>query len=127
MALMAFKQLGFPEMLAELGLSLPPEHLATWFCGSYYLRSDHRDLDDGELWSLSITLTQVEEAFRSLKSELGLRPVHRRLTTYLRMTVSLTNDQGERLLPRQTTDPEPWHLAIYRALGLPPNPSTPKD
>ncbi|MBW2149043.1 MAG: transposase [Deltaproteobacteria bacterium] len=35
-------------------------------------------------------------------------------------TVSLTNDQGERIHIRQTTDPEPFHLQIYHALGLPP-------
>jgi hypothetical protein len=32
------------------------------------------------------------------------------------------NEQGERLYPRQTTDPEPFHLEIYRALNLAPKP-----
>jgi len=36
--------------------------------------------------------------------------------------VSLTNDRGERIYLRQTTDPEPFHLEVYRALALPPKP-----
>ena len=40
----------------------------------------------------------------------------------MRITVAITNDKGERLYIRQTTDPEPFHLEIYRALGLPPKP-----
>ena len=38
----------------------------------------------------------------------------------MRVTVAITNDKGERLYIRQSTDPEPFHLEIYRALGLPP-------
>lgn len=44
------------------------------FSGSYYLRSDRIDLEEKELWELYMTLTDVEESFRCLKSELGLRP-----------------------------------------------------
>jgi transposase len=139
------------------------EKIQNKFSGSYYLRSNRHDLSDQELWSLYIMLNQVEEAFRALKSELGLRPVfhrvdrrleghlfitvlayhllaaiqrrlrqhglsHRwqtvriRLATQLRVTISLTNDRGERLYLRQTTDPEPFHLEVYRALGLAPKP-----
>ena len=46
------------------------------FSGSYYIRSDRNDLDEKELWELYMTLTDVEEAFRCLKSELGLRPTY---------------------------------------------------
>jgi len=44
--------------------------------GSYYLRSSRKDLSDQEIWHLYITLTRVEAGFRTLKSELGLRPVY---------------------------------------------------
>jgi transposase len=139
------------------------EELRMRFSGSYYLRSDRSDLDEKELWSLYMMLTFVEESFRCLKSELGLRPVyHRRdhrmeghlfitvlayhllasiqrelrkkgishrwstirmrLSTQMRVTASLTNNNGERIHIRQTTDPEPFHLEIYRALGLPLKP-----
>jgi transposase len=140
-----------------------PEQLQNRFAGAYYLRSNRQDLDDAELWSLYMMLNQVEDAFRSLKSELGLRPVYHRLDRRLeghlfisvlayhllaviqrrlraqglsrrwqtirshlamqmRVTVAITNDKGERLYIRQTTDPEPFHLEIYRALNLPPKP-----
>jgi len=51
------------------------DELEMRFAGTYYIRSDRTDLDEKELWELYITLTGVEEAFRSLKSELGLRPI----------------------------------------------------
>lgn len=42
--------------------------------GSYFLRTDRTDLDNERIWSLYIMLTTVEDAFRNLKDELGLRP-----------------------------------------------------
>jgi transposase len=139
------------------------EKLRIRFSGSYYIRTDRIDLEEKELWSLYTMLTNLEDAFRSMKSELGMRPVHHRLdhrmeghlfitvlayhllvsiqrelkkkglsyrwetirtrlTTQTRVTVALTNDQGERIYIRQTTDPEPFHLSIFRALGLSPKP-----
>jgi len=44
------------------------------------------------------------------------------LATQMRVTVSLAHEQGERLYIRQTTDPEPFHLMVYQALGLAPQP-----
>jgi hypothetical protein len=44
----------------------------------------------------------------------------------MRFTEAKTNDQGERLVIRQTTAPEPCLLEIYRALNLPPHPLTTK-
>jgi transposase len=139
------------------------KELETRFSGSYYIRSSRTDLDEKELWSLYMMLTQIEESFRCLKSELGLRPVRHhkdprmeghlfisvlayhllagiqrelrqkgisyrwetirnRLSTQTRVTASLTNDKGERIHIRQTSDPEPFHFEIYRALGLPLKP-----
>ena len=45
------------------------------FSGSYFLKTSRKDLDEMELWSLYTTLTMVEAAFRSLKTELAFRPV----------------------------------------------------
>ena len=45
------------------------------FSGVYFLRTDRFDLSEKDMWSIYIMLTQLEEAFRSLKSELLLRPV----------------------------------------------------
>lgn len=137
------------------------------FSGAYQLRTDRKDLSEKELWTLYTTLTHVEGAFRSLKSELGLRPVFHRvdrrieghifitvlayhllaiierklrekgvhqcwekvrnlMATQVRITVSLTNDKGDRIHIRQTTEPEPYHQKILKALGLPLKPLKPK-
>jgi transposase len=48
------------------------------FDGSYYLRTTRTDLSEKELWELYITLTNVEDSFRSMKSDLGLRPIYHR-------------------------------------------------
>ena len=42
--------------------------------GCYVLRTNQRELEAAQLWSLYITLTRAEEGFRALKSNLGLRP-----------------------------------------------------
>ncbi len=44
--------------------------------GVYCLRSSETDWDEETLWRAYATLTDVEAVFRSLKSELGLRPVY---------------------------------------------------
>lgn len=133
------------------------------FSGAYYLRSDRNDLEEKEFWSLYTMLTWLEDSFRTMKSELGFRPVfhqkdermechlfisvlayhliafiqkklsaagmHYRwktirdaMSTQTRITISLTNDRNERIHIRQTTEPEPFHLAMHRAMGLPPRP-----
>ncbi len=46
------------------------------FSGSYFLRTSRAELKEKELWELYTTLTQVEDAFRTLKSDLCLRPIH---------------------------------------------------
>jgi transposase len=42
--------------------------------GVYCLRTDRRDLDEKQVWNLYTMLTDIEDAFRCMKSELGLRP-----------------------------------------------------
>ena len=46
--------------------------------GVYCLRSSETDSDEDTLWRTYTTLTDVEAVFRSLKSELGLRPIYHR-------------------------------------------------
>lgn len=46
----------------------------TSYEGSYILRTDRLDLSDEEIWSIYIMLRQIEYAFMSMKSCLGLRP-----------------------------------------------------
>ena len=42
--------------------------------GCYVLRTDEQTLNEHELWQLYISLTQAEEGFKALKTDLGLRP-----------------------------------------------------
>jgi len=44
--------------------------------GCYVIDSTHTEMDAVEIWHLYMTQTNVENSFRSLKSELGLRPVY---------------------------------------------------
>ena len=43
--------------------------------GVYCLRSNETGWDEEQLWRTYIMLTDLESVFRSLKSELGMRPV----------------------------------------------------
>jgi len=49
--------------------------------GVYCLRTSQTDWDESTLWNTYTMLTDLEAVFRSLKSELGLRPVHHQITT----------------------------------------------
>lgn len=55
-----------------------PEEARRRYGGRYCIRTNRTDLDEKQLWQLYITLGGVEDSFRSLKSELGLRPVYHR-------------------------------------------------
>jgi transposase len=47
--------------------------------GHYLLRSNLVAEDPAVLWNRYVQLTQIEAAFKSLKSELGLRPIYHQL------------------------------------------------
>jgi transposase len=47
--------------------------------GHYLLRSNLTGEDPAVLWTRYVQLTQIEAVFRSLKSELGIRPIYHRL------------------------------------------------
>jgi transposase len=61
------------------------------FPGVYCLRTSHNDWDENKLWHTYTMLTELEAVFRSLKTELGLRPVYHqkteRVTGHLFITV----------------------------------------
>ena len=42
--------------------------------GAYVMETPHTELEAEQIWKLYMTLTQVESAFRSLKTDLGTRP-----------------------------------------------------
>ncbi|WP_298208744.1 IS1634 family transposase [Ferrimicrobium sp.] len=47
--------------------------------GCYVIDTSHRELDAEEIWHTYMTLVKVEDAFRDLKSDLGLRPIYHQL------------------------------------------------
>ena len=44
--------------------------------GIYCLRTNRKDLDEQKIWDIYTMLTDIEDAFRCMKSELGLRPIY---------------------------------------------------
>ena len=44
--------------------------------GIYCLRTNRKDLTEQQIWDLYTMLTDVEDAFRCMKSHLGLRPIY---------------------------------------------------
>ena len=44
--------------------------------GVYFIRTNYQKTQEGELWDIYNTIREVEATFRSLKSDLNLRPVH---------------------------------------------------
>ena len=60
-------------------------------CGVYCLRSNLHDWSEEQLWTTYVMLTEIEATFRSLKTELGLRPVYHqkeeRVTGHLFITL----------------------------------------
>ena len=48
--------------------------------GSYLLRTNWTEKDPKEIWNTYIQLTQVEDAFRTAKSDLGMRPIYHHKT-----------------------------------------------
>ena len=47
--------------------------------GRYLLRTNLPDREPAQLWALYMQLVQVEEAFKTLKGDLALRPIHHQL------------------------------------------------
>ncbi len=60
----------------EITWQFDESKLGKSYDGSYFLQTNRTDLSTEEIWSIYIMLTSVEDAFRCLNSELGLRHIH---------------------------------------------------
>ena len=49
--------------------------------GGYLLRSNITGDDPGHLWRLYLQLVEIEQAFKELKNDLSVRPIHHQLET----------------------------------------------
>ena len=61
----------------ELGQKEAAERLVHQ--GTYLLRTNLTDRDPKNLWCQCIQLTEIEAVFRTLKTELNLRPIFHRI------------------------------------------------
>jgi transposase len=52
--------------------------------GCYVIETNHKNLSACEIWEIYHTLTHVEYAFRCLKTDLGMRPIHHQLLAVLK-------------------------------------------
>jgi hypothetical protein len=63
----------------RLGAAKTEVGRAFWRYRHYLLRSNLKEGDPSLLWTQYVQLTQIEAVFRSLKSELGIRPIYHHL------------------------------------------------
>ena len=64
------------NIVADIRWKIDEEKLAGTLDGSYVIRTNFTDLSEQEIWDIYVMLNDVESTFRTLKSELGLRPVY---------------------------------------------------
>jgi len=62
------------ELASHLSWHVKRDEMAARFSGHYVLRTDRTDLSEEEIWNLYRMLTDCEDAFRTMKSDVGLRP-----------------------------------------------------
>ena len=67
------------KVTAVTWIKKPTRSERSTLTGCYVIETSHKELSVEEVWRLYTTLTQVEYAFRSLKTDLGIRPVHHQL------------------------------------------------
>ncbi len=56
-----------------------PEKKPDELAGCYVIETDHHELSAEEIYRIYTSLTKVEDSFRSLKTDLGIRPVYHQL------------------------------------------------
>ena len=58
--------------------------------GEYVIRTSRQDLSLEEIWHIYMTLTRAESGFKSLKGDLGLRPVFHQIESRVDAHVFIT-------------------------------------
>ncbi|CAG4929119.1 IS1634 family transposase [Acidithrix sp. C25] len=74
---------GDDQKVKELVLTEKPKvkEAAETLYGAYVIETNRNDLEPEEIWKLYMTLTKVEDAFKALKSNLGMRPIYHQLAS----------------------------------------------
>ena len=58
--------------------------------GVYFIRTNYENLNEKELWNIYNTIREVEATFRTLKSDLNIRPVHHQKDDRIESHIYLT-------------------------------------
>src|SRR5271167_3519166 len=70
---------GHPAQTFHFALDRKKLRIARRREGGYLLRSNIRGDDPGHLWRLYLQLVEIEQAFKELKNDLSIRPIHHQL------------------------------------------------
>ena len=62
------------EIVEKISYVIDESKISKAFSGSYYIRTNRTDLDEQNLKEIYTLLLQIENSFRTLKSQLSLRP-----------------------------------------------------
>lgn len=69
-----------PKRIREIKIeSTEKKSLKDDYAGCYVIQTDRKDLTGKEIWDFYMSLTEVESSFRSIKTELGTRPIYHQL------------------------------------------------
>ena len=92
----------YPFDYSQIDIHLKPARFKWWTSdedqekerrmdGSYLLKTNRKDLTANEIWKMYVMLTRIENAFRDLKSYLGLRPnnhqIEKRVDGHINITI----------------------------------------
>lgn len=58
--------------------------------GVYFIRTNHANETESQLWTIYNTIREVESTFRCLKSDLNIRPIHHQLDSRIESHIYLT-------------------------------------
>ncbi len=67
------------DKVIEVKVAEKPEKKPDELAGCYVIETDHHELSAEEIYRIYTSLTKVEDSFRSLKTDLGIRPVYHQL------------------------------------------------
>jgi len=67
------------DKVIEVKVTEKPEKKPDELAGCYVIETDHHELSAEEIYRIYTSLTKVEDSFRSLKTDLGIRPVYHQL------------------------------------------------
>ena len=57
--------------------------------GVYFIRTNHDNKTESQLWNIYNTIREVESTFRCLKTDLSMRPIHHQLDSRIESHIYL--------------------------------------